>query len=165
MILFIICIIICLLFSIIIISSVIKKPLFWIQDFAPEVQKTYFELNPKLKIPEKEEATKLLIIKKVIVAVVCTFFLAVLVNLAGATNFYEAFFYSYIIWATVNVFDVVVLDLWLFTRWKKIRLPGTEHMDKAYRGNTKKHILDGLYGLVIGIPVCFLASLLFTLFN
>lgn len=53
----------------------------------------------------------------------------------------------------VNIFDVVVLDIWIFEHWKKVRLPGTEDMDKEYESNTGKSIKDGVFGMILGIPV------------
>ena len=46
-------------------------------------------------------------------------------------NFINSFVNCYIIWFVVNWFDVFVLDMWILANWKKCRLPGTEHMDRA----------------------------------
>lgn len=89
-----------------------------------------------------------------------TALLSWLAYLAGARDFWSAALYSYIIWFTVNLFDVVVLDLGIFAHWRKIRLPGTEDMDKEYTSNKKKHLLDGLFGILIGIPVAALCGLM-----
>lgn len=160
MILVIICIVSCVLFGGIIIGSVLAKPTFWLQEFAPEVQKRYIEVHPHFVVPEKEKGTRLLVVKKLIVSIVFIFLLAFLGYLSGAHTLKDAFMNTYIIWTVVNIFDVLVLDLWVFAFWKKIRLPGTEHMDKEYKGNYKQHIKEGIFGLFIGLPICFLAALL-----
>ena len=156
----IICIVSCVLFGGIIIGSVLAKPTFWLQDFAPEVQKRYIETHPDFVVPDKEKGTRLVVVKKLIVSIVFVFLLAFLGYLSGVHTLKGAFINIYIIWAVVNIFDVLVLDLSVFAFWKKIRLPGTEHMDEEYKGNYKKHIKEGIFGLFIGVPICFLAALL-----
>ena len=47
---------------------------------------------------------------------------------------------------------------------KKVRLPGTEDMDEAYRQNLLPSLRGGLYGTVIGLPVCLLCGWLVTFF-
>ena len=63
----------------------------------------------------------------------------------------NGFVNCYIIWFVVNWFDVFVLDIWILANWKKCRLPGTEHMDKEYRANNRKSIIDGFFGMAIGL--------------
>lgn len=71
--------------------------------------------------------------------------------------------YCYCIWSVVNVFDAVVLDLGMMMHWKRCRLPGTEDMDAEYKLLTKKSLVDGVYGCIIGIPVALLAGLVISL--
>ncbi len=86
--------------------------------------------------------------------IACFLFVAVLlfmVYITGARNFIYGFVNCYIIWFVVNWFDVFVLDIWILANWKKCRLPGTEHMDKEYRANNRKSIIDGFFGMAIGL--------------
>lgn len=65
----------------------------------------------------------------------------------------------------VNVFDVIVIDLGVMVHWKKCRLPGTENMDQEYKLLTKKSLIDGLYGCLIGIPIALLTGLVIFLIH
>ncbi|MDD2958925.1 MAG: hypothetical protein PHR92_10450 [Lachnospiraceae bacterium] len=153
MVLFIECIIGCIVFGVGIISSVLANKEFWIQDYPPMVQKRYIELHPDYKVLAKKEETKALIIKKVLVCILFIGLLSVMVYFAGANSFISGFAYCYVIWLVVNLFDLIVLDIGILAYWKKTRLEGTEDMDKEYCGNYKKHIIDFGYGMGIGLVV------------
>ena len=163
MILFIECIISCLIFGAAIIGSVLLNKESWLHEYAPEVQQRYLEKNPQYKSENKTKPTAALIIAKVIVSIVFAVLLSGFAYIAGARSFGMGFLFSYIIWFIVNLFDVIVLDIWILAHWKKARLPGTEDMDEAYASNKGKSIRDGLYGLLIGIPVSCLCGLLIML--
>lgn len=60
----------------------------------------------------------------------------------------------------VNVFNTMVLDLGFMVHWRKCRLPGTEDMDREYKLLTKKSLVDGLYGCIIGIPIALITGLI-----
>lgn len=83
-----------------------------------------------------------------------------MIYLAGAKSFKQGILYCYCIWFAVNVFDTIVIDLGVMMHWKKCRLPGTEDMDEEYKLLTKKSLLDGVYGCVIGIPIALFAGLI-----
>lgn len=53
-------------------------------------------------------------------------------HIAGAQSFSEALIAIYGYMIVIALFDVLVLDWILFPNIKKLRLPGTEHMDKEY---------------------------------
>lgn len=132
----------------------------WLNDYPPDAVRVFLEKNPGFKRREKKQALGVLIAAKLAACVIFTALLSWLAYLAGARDFWSAALYSYIIWFTVNLFDVVVLDLGIFAHWRKIRLPGTEDMDKVYASNRRKHLLDGLFGILIGIPVAALCGLM-----
>lgn len=160
MILFMECIITSLIFGIVIVGSTLYKKEAWLQEYAPEVQRQFLEANPDYVPKEKEKKKISLIITKLSACILFTLILSGLVYLAGADNFRTGFLYSYIIWTVVNIFDAIVLDILIFGHWKKVRLPGTEDMDKEYASNGWKCIKDGFIGVLIGIPVCCLCGLI-----
>ena len=149
MILFLECLICCLIFGICIVGSVLKNKVFWLQDYAPSVQEKFLSLHPEYKPQDQKKDTLSLIIKKIVVCLLFIVLLSFMVYLAGARHFMQGFYYCYIIWFVVNLFDVIVLDMGILAHWKKCRLPGTEDMDTAYQSNKRKHIIDGLAGLAI----------------
>ena len=84
---------------------------------------------------------------------------AFLVCAAGARDFRTAFWLSYGMWFFVNWYDCFFLDWVLFANIKKIRLPGTEHMDSAYR-QKKYHFVHSLVGSVLGLAPCLVCAAL-----
>ncbi len=145
----------CVMFSVIIVSSVLRNNEAWITEYAPEVQKRFIESNPDYKPKGRNSSTFAFVAAKLAACVFFIGILVVMVYFAGARDFLSGTLYSYIIWFVVNLFDAVVLDILVFAKWKKIRLKGTEDMDKEYASNWRKSLIDGVYGLLIGIPVAF----------
>ena len=47
----------------------------------------------------------------------------------------------------------------LFANVKRIRLPGTEHMDKVYH-QKKYHVVRSVIGMVLGLVPCLLCALI-----
>lgn len=164
MILLIECLAACLIFGAGIIASIFINRSMWLNDYPPAVVERFFEKNPAKTQKTRKQNLAALIIAKVIVSAVFTVLLSGLVYLAGARDFWTACLYCYIIWFSVNLFDVIVLDLGILAHWKKLRLPGTEDMDKEYTSNKAKHIRDGFFGMIIGIPVSALCGLVIRLF-
>lgn len=150
---FIECMIACVIFGVGIVGSVLANKVLWLQEYAPAVQEKFLSLPPEYKVPDKKESLLRIIVKKTIACVLFAAVLLLMVYISGARNFINGFVNCYIIWFTVNWFDVFILDMWILANWKKCRLPGTEYMDKEYRSNNRKSVIDGSYGMVIGLVV------------
>lgn len=163
MILIIECILACIIFGIIIILSVVKNQVAWINEYPEPVQRRYIELHPNAKIKEPEGLSPRVITKKLIACFILLVWLLGMVYIAGVKSFVQGTVYCYCIWFVVNVFDTIVLDLGLMVHWKKCRLPGTEDMDEEYKLLTKKSLMDGFYGCLIGIPIAFITGLIILL--
>ena len=147
----------CILFAVIIISSVNKNPMMWIADYPPAIREKASELG---LVPEKEPEMPLkVIIRKIIASIVMTAILILLlIHVNGAETFREGFLLSYGLWMIVDWFDALFLDCIWFANNKKIRIPGTEDMDEGYH-DYWFHIKMSLIGMLIGLPVCLLAGL------
>ncbi|MDD5936630.1 MAG: hypothetical protein PUC65_13890 [Clostridiales bacterium] len=158
------CVIACILFGFGIVISVIKNRTFWLEEYSPAVQERFLKCNPEFVQKPKGQRNGIRIVEKIIVCILFLMILAGMVWFAGADSFMKGAAYSYIIWFVVNLFDALVLDLGILMYWKKVRLPGTEDMDAEYTSNKKKHLMDGIYGMLIGLPVCLLVGLVSTLF-
>lgn len=157
------CVVSCALFGIIIVLSVLKNQTMWINEYPEAVQKRYIDLHPEFKLKEPEGLSPRVIIKKLIVCLIFLVLLVGMVYLAGAKHFMQGVLYCYCIWFVVNVFDTMVIDIGIIEHWRKCRLPGTEDMDKEYKLLTKKNLLDGLRGCIIGIPIALLTGLIIML--
>lgn len=153
MILFFECIISCALFGLGIVGSVLVNKVFWLQEYAPSVQERFLSLHPEYKPADKAESILSIVIKKVLGCLLFVLILLFMVHIAGAKSFYDSFLYCCIIWFVVDWFDVFVLDMGILANWKRVRLPGTEDMDKEYRSNNRKSIIDGFKGMAIGLII------------
>lgn len=164
MILIIECVVACVIFGIAIVGSVLHNKTAWLHEYAPSVQQKFIEKNPDYVPKEKTKQTASLIIVKLLVSLLFAVILAAMAYLAGARDFLTGAVYSYIIWSVVNIFDAIVLDIGVFAKWKKVRLPGTEDMDKEYASNAWKSIKDGFFGILIGLPVACLCGVIIAIF-
>lgn len=76
---------------------------------------------------------------------------------SGAKTFSNAYIHVFMLFLAVNVYDVVVLDIGLFCHSKKVRIPGTEDMEQAYR-DPWFHVIGGFKGLLIGAVTALLSA-------
>lgn len=74
-------------------------------------------------------------------------------------DYLSAFLLSYGIWFVIDWYDCF-LDWVLFANIKKIRLPGTEHMDKEYH-QKKYHFVHSVIGMGLGLIPCLLCGVIF----
>ena len=56
-------------------------------------------------------------------------------------------------------YDCFFLDWVVFANWRRIRLPGTEHMDDAYHQKTYHAVRAGI-GMILGLLPCLLCGLI-----
>lgn len=159
------CILACLIFSFIFVGGVLFHKESFLSEYSPEVQKRFLQMHPDYVPKEAAPVSAGLIVSKVGMCFVFLAILSTMVFYAGADSFLKGFLYSYLIWSVVNIYDVVILDLGVFMHWRKVRLPGTEEMDEAYRSNVWPSVKGGLYGILIGLPVCLLCGAVVSAFQ
>lgn len=161
MILFIECLVVIILFTIIVIPVALINPKYIVGDYPPTIIKRCIELKI---IPERKTTfTKKELIKKVIASILFVTILAYIVyKFNGANTFTSGFINSYIIWFAVCWYDALILDCIFFCNLKRFRIPGTEDM-KEYK-DYLFHIKGSIRGSIIGIPACALVGLLVMLF-
>ena len=119
-----------LLIMFLVICLLLINPVTFISDYPPEIQEIYYKSQNKEA--EKEKLTTMMIIKKVVVRIVFMFLFAWMLHLAGAKIFIQGLLLTYTYAIALFAWDTFFLDWVLFVNIKKIRLPGTEHMDKEY---------------------------------
>ena len=86
------------------------------------------------------------------------FFVIVLSGIAylsGCRSFAATFIHVFTLFFVVNIYDMIVLDWGIFCHSKKLRIPGTEDMDKEY-----KDYLFHAKGACVGIVLCVIVALL-----
>ena len=76
--------------------------------------------------------TALMKIKKVVALIAFMFLFAWMIHIAGAKTFVQRLLLCYGFALAIFAWDTLFIDWVLFANIKRIRLPGTEHMDKEY---------------------------------
>lgn len=136
-----------------------KKPVWWIHDYPQDIQEKYFQTHERILT---HPLTAPVLLKKGVALLLALAALVGVMLLAGADGFWSAFLASYGIWLLVDWYDCFILDWVLFANIRRIRLPGTEHMDRAYH-QKKYHFIRSLIGMALGLLPCLLCGALVAL--
>ena len=117
-------------FGALVFGMLLISPLTFISDYPPEIQAEYY--RSQHKEATKKKLTKLMLIKKLIAVVAFLFLFAWMLHLAGAKTFWQGVGLTWVYMLCVFALDTFFLDWVLFANIKRVRLPGTEHMEKEY---------------------------------
>ena len=140
-----------------IMCSNVDEHLNWVAlNYPPEVVE-YLIGEGRIDIPKtltRKEKMK----KKLPIAIFFIIILSAIVwHINGCRTFFSAFITCFGIWTIVDWYDALVLDCLWFCHSKKIRVSGTEHMDKAYK-DYMFHIKGSAFGMIIGFVVSVLVG-------
>lgn len=155
MVLLIQCAVCCLLFTLLILPAQYRDPIKMIMSCPPEVIRRV-ETLPQYKDTIRQQE-KSHISKKLGGLAAFVLIFAVVARLSGCRSFASAFFHVFTLFAAVNLYDLIVLDWGIFCHSRKLRIPGTEDMDKAYR-DYGFHARGALFGLALGLVVALLSG-------
>ena len=122
--------IMCLVFFVLVIGLLLISPLTFISDYPPEIQEQYYKSQNKESV--KEQMTLAMKIKKVVALIAFMFIFAWMLHIAGADSFIQGALLSYLYMFVLFAWDTFFLDWILFANIKRLRLPGTEHMEREY---------------------------------
>ncbi len=130
-----------------------------IHNYPPDIQEEYFKTHPRRDVSYKSGKV---ILTKSLGLIIFTAILTGCAVLAGAETFMQGFLYAFGMMAWIGAYDTFFVDWVLFANLKCFRLPGTEHMDKAY--HQKWFHLKGVLfpGIVFGLIPAALVGLLVT---
>ena len=160
MILLVECIGLCLLFYIIIIISYKKNPLAGIHNLPIKIQERVQELPEYKDIkPHKILTTKERITKKIPALIILIIILVFLVYFAGAKTFIQGTIYSFIIWFTIKMFVVFIIDILWYSNSPTYWIKGTEDLKKEYK-NYKFYISSIPRSLIAGIIVSIIVGII-----
>lgn len=156
------CVVLCIVFTLIILPAQYKDPMVMIMSYPPNIIKRVEQL-PQYKgcIKEKEKKH---ISKKLFGVFLFSVLLAVVAYLSGCKGFVDTFFHVFVLFFVVNIYDMLVLDLGIFCHSRKLRIPGTEDMVKDYK-DYLFHVKGAVKGTVIGIIVALLSGVLVLLWG
>nr|MBQ8252539.1 hypothetical protein [Lachnospiraceae bacterium] len=155
MILFMQCVVCCILFTLIILPAQYKDPLCMIASYPPAVRKRVEELPQYKDVIVKKE--KKHFGKKLFGVFLFAIVLAALAYVSGCRSFLETWMHVFTIFFVVNLYDMIVLDWGIFCHSKKLRIPGTEDMDREYKDKLF-HVKGAGIGCVLGVIVALLAG-------
>ncbi|MCD7803167.1 MAG: hypothetical protein LUH09_09800 [Clostridiales bacterium] len=124
------CMIMCAAFGVFVFGMMLVNPVSFIGDYPPEIQAQYYASQHGEA--EKERMTSSAILRKVVAIIVFLFLFAWMAHIAGAETFVEGLLFVYGYMLVLAAFDTCFLDWVLFANIKRVRLPGTEHMDREY---------------------------------
>lgn len=155
MMLFIQCVVFCLLFTLIILPAQYKDPIKMIMSYPPGIRKRVEEL-PQYKetIKQREKSH---IGKKIFGLLFFVIVLSGIAYLSGCRSFGTTFVHVFTLFFVVNIYDMIVLDWGIFCHSKKLRIPGTEDMDKEYK-DYMFHAKGACVGIVLGVIVALLSG-------
>ena len=153
--LFIQCIILCILFTCIILPAQYKNPINMIASYPPKIIQRVEEL-PQYKdsIKQKEKSH---ITKKIFGLFFFVFILSFIAYESGCKDFQSVFVHVFTLFFVVNMYDLIVLDWGIFCHSQKLRIPGTEDMDKEYK-DYLFHVKGACIGMILGLIVALLSG-------
>ena len=145
-------------FTAMVMIPLVKNPVWWIHDYPKDIQEEYFKTHERVP---SEFFSKSVLVKKGCALLVVLVLMLVLMKMAGAYGFWSALALSYGIWLFIDWYDCFFLDWVLFANMKAVRLPGTEHMDKAYH-QKRYHFVQSLWGMLIGLIPCIIGAAIYS---
>jgi hypothetical protein len=157
MILFVQCVIACLLFTLALLVQIKKNdPIKALYNYPPKIQERVKSLKEyEGQIPTKSSKVSSKLKASVVVVVIGV----ILCKLANTEGFLSTFKHMFILFSVVNLYDLIVIDWIFFCHLKIFRIPGTEDMVKEYH-NYGFHLIASLRGMVLGLVVSALVGLI-----
>ena len=155
MLLFLQCVAGCALLTAIIMPAQYRDPIKMIMSYPPQVIRRVEQLPQYQGMIQQRERAHLA--KKAAGLAVFVFVLAAVAYLSGCRGFGDTFAHVFTLFFTVNLFDLVVLDWGVFCHSKKLRIPGTEDMEAAYK-DYAFHARGAVIGTLLGLVVALLAG-------
>lgn len=156
MIVFIECVLLCILFTIMV-YIMSRKPIATLYNYPPKIQERVKSLDEyKDKIPTTQNKVFAKVIASIFIIIIITL---ILKYVNKYTTFAQGFGYSFFIWTIVNIYDALVLDIGWFCHSKYFRFKGTEDMVNDYE-DYWFHIKESLKGEVIGAIICIIIGII-----
>lgn len=156
------CIILCGLFTLMVLPPLYKNPLNCIMSYPTAIRKRVESL-PQYQSSIKKHETKHIKVK-VLFTLLCIIIMAVIAWASGSRTFIEAFKHVFILFFAINLYDLFILDIWIFCHNKRVIIPGTEDMVKEYKSPIH-HIKGAIKGTFIGLIVSAASSGIIALIN
>lgn len=157
MLLFVQCLLACFIFTLLILPAQYKDPMSQLASYPPAIKRRVYELPQYRECAGQVERKSWK--QKILGTLLMVVVLGGITYLSGKQTFSTAFLHVLILFTTVNLYDLVVLDWIIFCHSKKLMIPGTEDMTEEYK-NPIHHLIGALKGCVIGGAVALLSAAL-----
>lgn len=145
----------CLLLTVIIMPAQYRDPLQMIMSYPPQVIRRVEQLPQYQGSIRQQKRSHLL--KKLFGLFFFVIVLSVLAAVSGCRSFAAAFVHVFTLFFAVNLYDLIVLDWGIFCHSKKLRIPGTEDMDDAYK-DYGFHARGAAIGIALGMVVALMSG-------
>lgn len=154
------CVVLCIIFTLMILPAQYKDPMVMIMSYPPNVIKRVEQL-PQYAGCIKEREKKHISLK-IFGVFFFAILLAVVAYFSGCREFLDTFIHVFVLFFVVNIYDMLILDWGIFCHSQKLRIPGTEDMEKDYK-DYLFHAKGAVKGIVIGIAVAVLSGVIIAL--
>lgn len=159
-------IIICLLFTVIIISGAKKNPISGLHNLPLDIQERAHSLTEYEGKLERILSTKERIVKKLPAVTVLLLLFAGIVYLAGARTFLQGFGYTFGLWTVTKIYVALILNCGWYAHTPSAWIPGTEDMKRSYQNykfylsSIPRSLLAGaIVGVINGVLIIFITML------
>lgn len=149
------CITVCILFTILILPAQYRNPLSQFSSYPTAIKKRVYELPEYKDFISKIEIKNWM--RKFIGAIFISIILSFVAFFSGKITFISAYTHVFILFLTINLYDLIVFDLIIFCHSKKLMIPGTEDMVKEYK-NPWHHIKGAAKGIIIGAIIALISG-------
>lgn len=149
------CVVGCILFTLLILSLQYKDPMNYIMSYPPAIRRRVEQLPQYKNVIHNRKKRHITV--KIAAAFLLAGGLALVAYFSGAREFVSAYVHVFLLFFSVNIYDMLVLDIGLFCHSRKLRIPGTEDMEKEYK-DPWFHVIGAGKGIVIGAVVALLSA-------
>jgi hypothetical protein len=156
------CVILCFLFTLIIIPAQYKDPVSQIMSYPPAIRKRVEALPEYQNTIQHDEKKQ--IGKKICACFILAIILAIISYVSGARTFGAAFTHTFILFSAVNLYDFIVLDVIVFCHSKWVIIKGTEDMIDEYKSPVH-HMKGFVKGVGIGAFIAAMAGGIVRIYN
>lgn len=126
-------VVLCVLFSVIIISGTKKNPLGGLHNLSKAIQERVSELPEYNDRSVQVVSAKKRILKKIPALILLAFVFCTMIYVTGAKTFLQGFLYTFILWIAVKLFITLVLNCGWYAHAPSVWIKGTEDMKTEYQ--------------------------------
>ena len=151
-------IMLCILFSIVIIFGTKKNPIQGLHNLPKEIQERVSELHEYKDRNIQIVSAKQRILKKLPAIVILAFVFCTMIYCAGARTFLQGFLYTLILWTVIKLYVTLVLNCGWYAHTPSVWIKCTEDMKSEYQ-NYKFYLSSIPRSLLAGAAVSALVGL------